>query len=228
MFELRVAGAEAIAFFSGVAVDHDSPQALKVRIVSDHGRASQHGLAKLTKTYQNDLYDALLVRSNPDVVERTIIEHQASTVVECVEHGDPGRRTARSEGSPATERSSKLRIRDMDKSVQLGGAGSVLPGQLDGVETNGNVSLVVFGGREQITRSTNPSLVQGGGWAGLQHCCARLNRFGRGGDFIGVWTPTLLGLLAIPSTFVAVLLAGAWTGAGLWLGRLSSARTSER
>ena len=42
----------------------------------------------------------------------------------------------------------------------------------------------------------------------------------RGGDFIGVWTPTILGLLAIPSTWIAVLLAGAWTGAGMWLGRL--------
>jgi AAA family ATP:ADP antiporter len=43
----------------------------------------------------------------------------------------------------------------------------------------------------------------------------------RGGDFIGVWTPTVLGLLAIPSAWVAVLLAGAWTGAGVWLGKLS-------
>jgi AAA family ATP:ADP antiporter len=43
----------------------------------------------------------------------------------------------------------------------------------------------------------------------------------RGGDFIGVWAPTLLKLLAIPSTGFAILLAGAWTGAGMWLGRFS-------
>jgi AAA family ATP:ADP antiporter len=43
----------------------------------------------------------------------------------------------------------------------------------------------------------------------------------RGGDFIGVWTPTLLNLVAIPSSWIAILLAGAWTGAGMWLGRLS-------
>jgi ATP:ADP antiporter, AAA family len=45
----------------------------------------------------------------------------------------------------------------------------------------------------------------------------------RGGDFIGVWAPTVLKLLAIPSTWFAILLAGAWTGAGVWLGRFSRA-----
>jgi AAA family ATP:ADP antiporter len=42
----------------------------------------------------------------------------------------------------------------------------------------------------------------------------------RGGDFLGVWTPTLLAMLAIPLGAVALLVSGAWIGAGLWLGAM--------
>lgn len=42
----------------------------------------------------------------------------------------------------------------------------------------------------------------------------------RGGDFLGVWAPTLLGLLLVPVSLAALALAAAWIGAGAWLGRL--------
>ena len=42
----------------------------------------------------------------------------------------------------------------------------------------------------------------------------------RGGDFAGVWTPTLLAVLAIPVAAVAPLVSGAWLGAGIWLGKM--------
>jgi AAA family ATP:ADP antiporter len=49
----------------------------------------------------------------------------------------------------------------------------------------------------------------------------------RGGDFIGVWTPTLLSLVAIPTTLVAVVLTGAWTAVGMRLGRLRVAPVGQ-
>ncbi len=47
----------------------------------------------------------------------------------------------------------------------------------------------------------------------------------RGGDFIGVWTPTLLTMLAIPVGAVALLVSGAWIGAGIWLGKMVRGRS---
>lgn len=43
----------------------------------------------------------------------------------------------------------------------------------------------------------------------------------RGGDFIGVWAPTVLGLVAVPVTLLAIFLSGGWIGAGMFLGKLT-------
>jgi hypothetical protein len=37
---------------------------------------------------------------------------------------------------------------------------------------------------------------------------------------LGVWTPTLLALLAIPVGAVGLAVSGAWLGVAVWLGRL--------
>ncbi len=42
----------------------------------------------------------------------------------------------------------------------------------------------------------------------------------RGGDLLGVWTPTLLGLMAVPVGALGVAVSGAWLGTAVWLGRL--------
>jgi AAA family ATP:ADP antiporter len=42
----------------------------------------------------------------------------------------------------------------------------------------------------------------------------------RGGDFLGVWAPSLLALLLVPVSWAALLVAALWLGAGAWLGRL--------
>jgi AAA family ATP:ADP antiporter len=41
----------------------------------------------------------------------------------------------------------------------------------------------------------------------------------RCGDFLGVWAPTLLGILLIPVGAAALATAAAWIGTGSWLGR---------
>jgi AAA family ATP:ADP antiporter len=42
----------------------------------------------------------------------------------------------------------------------------------------------------------------------------------RGGDLLGVWTPGLLALLAVPVGAVGLALSAAWLGVAVWLGRL--------
>jgi AAA family ATP:ADP antiporter len=42
----------------------------------------------------------------------------------------------------------------------------------------------------------------------------------RGGDLLGVWTPTLLALIAVPVGAVGLAVSAAWLGAAVWLGRL--------
>ncbi|MES2015861.1 MAG: Npt1/Npt2 family nucleotide transporter [Pseudomonadota bacterium] len=51
----------------------------------------------------------------------------------------------------------------------------------------------------------------------------------RAGDFVGVWAPTLMGVLLIPVTIAAVATSGAWIASGAWLGRLvpRSARAGQ-
>lgn len=48
----------------------------------------------------------------------------------------------------------------------------------------------------------------------------------RGGDFIGVWTPTWLGMMAVPVIAVALVFCGAWIAAGTWLGKMARAKAS--
>lgn len=50
----------------------------------------------------------------------------------------------------------------------------------------------------------------------------------RGGDFLGVWAPTLLGLLLIPVGAAALVVAGLWVAAGVWLGRLIPAASTDK
>jgi AAA family ATP:ADP antiporter len=42
----------------------------------------------------------------------------------------------------------------------------------------------------------------------------------RGGDFLGVWAPTLLGVLAIPVSLAALTVASGWIASAAWLGKL--------
>jgi AAA family ATP:ADP antiporter len=42
----------------------------------------------------------------------------------------------------------------------------------------------------------------------------------RGGDMLGVWTPTLLGLLGVPVGAVGLAVSAGWLGVAVWLGRL--------
>lgn len=49
----------------------------------------------------------------------------------------------------------------------------------------------------------------------------------RGGDFLGVWAPTLLGLLAIPLSVAALTAASSWIASAAWLGKLVRKRTRE-
>ncbi len=42
----------------------------------------------------------------------------------------------------------------------------------------------------------------------------------RGGDVLGVWTPTLLALLAVPVGAVGMAVSAGWLGVAVWLGRL--------
>jgi AAA family ATP:ADP antiporter len=42
----------------------------------------------------------------------------------------------------------------------------------------------------------------------------------RGGDLLGVWAPTLLGLIAVPVGAVGLAVSGAWLGTAIWLGKL--------
>ncbi len=42
----------------------------------------------------------------------------------------------------------------------------------------------------------------------------------RGGDALGVWTPTLLGLMAVPVGAVGLAVSGLWVAVAVWLGRL--------
>ncbi len=42
----------------------------------------------------------------------------------------------------------------------------------------------------------------------------------RGGDVLGVWTPTLLALLAVPVGAVGMAVSAGWLGTAVWLGRL--------
>jgi len=41
----------------------------------------------------------------------------------------------------------------------------------------------------------------------------------RGGDLLGVWTPTLLASLGTPAAPVALGVSALWLGSGAWLGR---------
>jgi AAA family ATP:ADP antiporter len=49
----------------------------------------------------------------------------------------------------------------------------------------------------------------------------------RGGDFLGVWAPTVVGLLMVPVSLAALGAAGAWVGTAAWLGRLVNRRPGE-
>ncbi|MES2049465.1 MAG: Npt1/Npt2 family nucleotide transporter [Pseudomonadota bacterium] len=49
----------------------------------------------------------------------------------------------------------------------------------------------------------------------------------RGGDFLGVWAPSLLGMLAIPLTLAAVATSSSWIAAAAWLGKLVGKQTRE-
>jgi AAA family ATP:ADP antiporter len=42
----------------------------------------------------------------------------------------------------------------------------------------------------------------------------------RGGDMLGVWTPTLLALIAVPVGAVGLAVSAAWLGIAVWLGQL--------
>jgi AAA family ATP:ADP antiporter len=50
----------------------------------------------------------------------------------------------------------------------------------------------------------------------------------RGGDFLGVWAPTLLGLLAIPVSIAALATASTWIAAATWLGKLVGRQSQEK
>lgn len=49
----------------------------------------------------------------------------------------------------------------------------------------------------------------------------------RGGDFLGVWAPTLVGVLMLPVSLAALGCAGAWVAVAGWLGRLVNRRHRE-
>jgi ATP:ADP antiporter, AAA family len=49
----------------------------------------------------------------------------------------------------------------------------------------------------------------------------------RGGDFIGVWAPTLFAALMVPVSLAALGCAGAWVAVAGWLGRLVNRRHRE-
>ena len=49
----------------------------------------------------------------------------------------------------------------------------------------------------------------------------------RGGDFLGVWAPTLFGVLAVPVALAALCCSGAWVTLAGWLGRLVNRRHGE-
>lgn len=49
----------------------------------------------------------------------------------------------------------------------------------------------------------------------------------RGGDFLGVWAPSLLGLLAVPLAIVALATASSWIAAAAWLGKLVGKQNRE-
>lgn len=49
----------------------------------------------------------------------------------------------------------------------------------------------------------------------------------RGGDFLGVWAPTLLGILAIPISIAALATASTWIASTAWLGKLVGRQTKE-
>lgn len=46
----------------------------------------------------------------------------------------------------------------------------------------------------------------------------------RGGDFLGVWAPTVFSALAVPVSLAALACAGAWVAAAAWLGSLVRGR----
>jgi ATP:ADP antiporter, AAA family len=49
----------------------------------------------------------------------------------------------------------------------------------------------------------------------------------RGGDFVGVWTPTWLGVMAVPVVAVALIVSGTWIAAGVWLGKMARESASK-
>jgi AAA family ATP:ADP antiporter len=50
----------------------------------------------------------------------------------------------------------------------------------------------------------------------------------RGGDFLGVWAPTMLAALAIPLGAASLGAAGAWIASSVWLGRLLPDRNKDQ
>jgi AAA family ATP:ADP antiporter len=50
----------------------------------------------------------------------------------------------------------------------------------------------------------------------------------RGGDFLGVWAPTILAALAIPLGGASLGAAGVWIASSVWLGRLLPTRTGNQ
>lgn len=50
----------------------------------------------------------------------------------------------------------------------------------------------------------------------------------RGGDFLGVWAPTLFSALAVPVSLAALGSSGAWVALAAWLGRLVKRKHEDR